>query len=82
MAPSPGGTYEPMTLTWYMQEMTTEEINALNGRNIENIEVNCSEKIQVLVRDFNFREAVKIRDPKITLALTELMLRYPGFVPM
>ena len=82
MAPSPGGTYEPMTLTWYMKEMTTEEINALNGRNIENIEVNCSEKIQVLVRDFNFREAVKIRDPKITMAVTELMLLYPGFVPM
>jgi ADP-sugar diphosphatase len=82
MAPSPGGTYEPMTLTWYMQEMTTEEINALNGRNIENIEVNCSEKIQVLVRDFNFREAVKIRDPKVTMAVTELMLLYPGFVPM
>ena len=82
MAPSPGGTYEPMTLTWYMHEMTTEEINTLNGKHIENVEVNCSERIQVLVRDFTFNNVVETRDPKLICAMTYLMKIHPGFVPM
>ena len=81
-AMSPGGCDENITFFWYMVQMTSEEIKAMNGKHIVNEEGESAEIITLVMKDFTLSNALKTGDSKAMCAVAFLMEKYPGFVPL
>lgn len=78
--PSGGGCDEIITTFWYMTEMSTSEIDSMQGRLINHGD-KTTEYIKVVIEDFNALNVAKTRDAKAMCSTLQLMARYPGFVP-
>lgn len=82
MEPSPGGTRERIHLYWYQVKMSSAKIAELHNKNIINEEADKAEILKVFVKPFNFNEVDDTDDCKMICAMTKLMRKHPGFVPM
>jgi len=80
--PSGGGTRENITTYWYQVEMTTSEIQLLHGKIIANEASNSTELIKVEVDEFTLENIAATNDAKAMCATVQLMVKYPGFVPL
>ena len=79
---SKGGCDEDITFFWYMVQMTSEEIKAMNGKHIVNEEGETAEIIELEMKKFTLANALSTGDAKAMCAAAFLMEKYPGFVPL
>ena len=79
---SKGGCDEDITFFWYMVQMTSEEIKAMNGKHIVNEEGETAEIIKLEMKKFTLANALSTGDAKAMCAVAFLMEKYPGFVPL
>jgi len=79
---SKGGCDENITFFWYMVQMTSEEITAMNGKHIVNEEGETAEIIKLVMKKFTLANALSTGDAKAMCAVAFLMEKYPGFIPL